>query len=112
MNLLLKRASTANTLRTSPFSKQIDLVATCKKEKIYSGKHHVYVFKSEVSVLPNGLSIGFTTHYLGSISDVGIFHRKMWFQKSATKTSVDERSILDIGVHGAGYLHRLANNWR
>ena len=39
----------------------------------FSGKHKLYRYKTEVSVLPNGLSIGCSAHEPGSVSDLRIF---------------------------------------
>lgn len=44
-------------------------------KKNFCGKHIIYWYKVEVSVIPFGIAIGFTVHYLGSISEIDIFHQ-------------------------------------
>lgn len=44
-------------------------------KKYYSGKHKLYGYKVEVSVLPNGLALCCSKHYPGSVSDLEIFQR-------------------------------------
>lgn len=39
----------------------------------YSRKHHLYGYKTKISVLPNGLVIRISTCYSGSVSDIEIF---------------------------------------
>lgn len=43
-------------------------------KKYFSGKHKLYGYKLEVFVLPNGLAIGCSTHYPGSVAEVDSFY--------------------------------------
>lgn len=54
-------------------------------KKYFSGKHKLYGYKVEASVLPNGLCIGFTYHQPGSTSDFDIFTRNLEFHKNNLK---------------------------
>lgn len=46
-----------------------------ESKKYFSGKHKLYGYKTEVSVLPNGLAILVSPHVPGSVSDIDILHR-------------------------------------
>lgn len=75
-----------------------------QETKIYfSGKHHLYGFKTEVSVLPNGLSIGSTKAFPGSVADIEIFRaNKNWHERGLEKR-VDETAINDDGELSNSY---------
>lgn len=74
----------------------------------FSGKHHMYGFKTEVSVLPNGLAIGYTKWKPGSTSDIEIFrNNQRWHNLQSRKTEEELRIFRD-----AGELHETyPNNW-
>lgn len=38
--------------------------------KYFSGKYHIYGYKVEASVRTDGICIGFSDHYAGSVADV------------------------------------------
>lgn len=64
----------------------------------FSGKHHLYGLKTEVSVLPNGIAIGCSKVYPGSVADITIFRKrlsihKLWTEKD--ENEVDE--LQDLG---------------
>lgn len=61
-----------------------------ESKSYFSGKHRLYGYKCEVSVLPSGLAIGFTKHYAGSISDIDILHRNIRFHRWAAKKKAAE----------------------
>ena len=44
----------------------------------FTNKHTLYGYKSEVSVLPNGIAIGCTAHQPGSVSDLDIYIGRIW----------------------------------
>ena len=48
-------------------------------KKYDSGKHKVYGYKVEVSVLPIGIAVHCTDHYPGSIADIEIFYKNLDF---------------------------------
>lgn len=62
----------------------------------YSGKHKLYGYKVEVSVLLNGLLIGCTSHYFGSVCDVSIFQENQHVHKQQVKKSREERESARI----------------
>ena len=66
-------------------------------KRFYSGKHKLYGYKVEVSVLPNGLAIGCTQHYPGSVSDFEIFQRRREWHETELKKKESESTILDVG---------------
>lgn len=68
-------------------------------KRYYSGKHKLYGYKVEVSVMPNGLCISSSQHYPGSVSDFEIFQRmKEWHVKHLRK-KVGDADIPDHGLH-------------
>lgn len=68
----------------------------------FSGKHKLYGFKTEVSVLPNGLKIVFfSDHYPGSKSVIDIFYEYIHFHKQALQKREDGKSTANIEeLHG------------
>ena len=52
-------------------------------KKYYSGKHKLYGFKVEVSVLPTGIATQCTEHFPGSVSDIDIIFRNRTFHTTA-----------------------------
>ncbi|ETI35397.1 hypothetical protein F443_18260 [Phytophthora nicotianae P1569] len=67
----------------------------------YSGKHHLYGYKVEVSVLPNGLAINCTDHTGGSTHDAAIFKDNVAFHARAMRKQEDDRGLRDEG-NGTG----------
>ena len=63
----------------------------------FSEKHKLYGFKTEVSVLANGLAVGCSRHYTGSTADIDIFYQNLAWHKTQLRKSVDERIIPDVG---------------
>lgn len=53
----------------------------------YSGKHHLYGYKVEVSVSPLGFALHISKHYPGSKADISIFRQEMENHKLFTKKS-------------------------
>lgn len=72
-------------------------------KKYYSGKHKLYGYKTEVSVLPCGLAINCTNHSPGSVSDFEMLRRNISFHKSATKKKDTESEIDDFGELSSEY---------
>ena len=67
-------------------------------KRYFSNKHKLYGYKSEVSVLPNGIAIGCTPHQPGSVSDLTIFRKNIkWHQAALSKTEHEARSYPDVG---------------
>ena len=66
-------------------------------KKYYSGKHKLYGYKVEVSVLPIGIAVHCTDHYPGSIADIDIFYKNLDFhdvglvksEREATRDGLD-----------------------
>lgn len=67
-----------------------------ESEYYFSGKHDLYGYKTDVSVLPTGYAIGFSNTYGGSVADIIIYSSNIEWHKSAFSKSVDrEHSIND-----------------
>ena len=62
----------------------------------FSGKHHLYGLKVEVSVLPTGLAINCTDHARGSVADIEIFRSNMDFHRNKLAKGQD-LDLTDIG---------------
>lgn len=61
-----------------------DTIAEAKK--YYSRKYHLCGYKTEVSVLPNGLAIGCSRSYAGSTAGVCIFRETTnWHKKTLVR---------------------------
>ena len=67
-------------------------------KKFYSGKHKLYGYKVEVSVLPIGIAVDCTDHYPGSIADIDIFYNNLEYHKSALSKKIDKgvESVPDV----------------
>ena len=74
--------------------------------KVFSGKHKLYGFKVEASVLPNGLAISVSNHYPGSVSDIEIMREMLHFHDDALEKSGEELAITDIGRGSESYPNR------
>lgn len=61
----------------------------------FSGKHKLYGYKVEVSVLPNGLAIGCSKHYPGSVSDFDIFRKMLTFHEAQLVKPADDLEVED-----------------
>ena len=70
-----------------------------ESQKYFSNKHKLYGYKTEVSVLPNGLAIGSSIHHPGSVSDIAILrHNLLWHKDALKKTEAEMNTVLDIGT--------------
>ena len=81
-------------------------------KKYFSGKHKLYGYKVEVSVLPNGFAIGCTKHHPGSVADLEIFRHNRIFHEEATRKYVTDLSFDDMDIvpeHSADYWAILAD---
>ncbi|KUF99909.1 hypothetical protein AM587_10001449 [Phytophthora nicotianae] len=65
--------------------------------RCYSGKHHLYGYKVEVSVLPNGVAINCTEHTGGSTHDAEIFRRNAAFHSRALHKHSSDANVRDEG---------------
>ena len=63
--------------------------------------------KVEVSVLPNGLDIGCSKFFPGSVRDFEIIQRGITWHRIVTNKKETESILLDIGM----YHGRYPNNW-
>ncbi|KUF76251.1 hypothetical protein AM587_10011470 [Phytophthora nicotianae] len=61
----------------------------------YSGKHHLYGYKVEVSVLPTGLALNCTPHARGSVADITLFRENAEFHVNALKKQSSEVNLPD-----------------
>ena len=68
-------------------------------KKYFSGKHKLYGYKMEVSVLPIGIAVHCNSHYPGSVADIDIFYKNADFHDVALWKSKNEghRQALDYG---------------
>lgn len=63
-------------------------------ELYFSGKHKLYGYKVEVSVLPIGLAINETNHHSGSLFDLEILQRNRNFHKIChQKSALEKKSV-------------------
>ncbi|KAE9133659.1 hypothetical protein PF010_g2742 [Phytophthora fragariae] len=69
----------------------------------YSGKHHLYGYKVEVSVLPTGLALNCSPRAKGSVSDITIFRENDAFHLNALKKRPDEMHLEDDGPFTVEY---------
>ena len=70
-----------------------------QSKKYFSSKHKLYDYKTEVSVLPNGLAIGASVHHPGSVWDMGILrHSLAWHKDALSKTEPEINTVLDVGT--------------
>ena len=65
-------------------------------KKYFSGKHELYRYKIEVSVLPNVLAVGYIEHIPGSVTDLEIFKENKDFHKANLKKARSERELADL----------------
>ncbi|KAH9117199.1 hypothetical protein AeMF1_008994, partial [Aphanomyces euteiches] len=68
-----------------------------ERKRYFSKKHHLYGYKVEVSVAPNGLALNCTKHYPGNESDIGIFRKNFAFHDSNLLKLPREESFVDEG---------------
>ncbi|KAE9275522.1 hypothetical protein PF008_g29332 [Phytophthora fragariae] len=73
----------------------------------FSGKHHLYGLKVEVSVIPTGVAINCTDWEKGSIADISIFRANKQFHTSAMQKRPGEDTINDQGPQADRY----QNDW-
>lgn len=58
----------------------------------YSAKHKLHGYKTEMSVLPNGICIGISKHRRGGVPDIEIFKENLSFHETVLKKK-DEDSV-------------------
>ena len=63
---------------------------------MFSGKHKLYGYKTEVSVFPNELAIVLSVHYQGALSDINVFYKRRTFHEAQLKKRDDEKNITDV----------------
>ena len=71
----------------------------------FSGKHKLYGYKTEVSVLLNGLAIGCSAHEPGSVSDLKIFEAMTSFHATQLRKREGENDMDDDGPLSDEYPH-------
>lgn len=49
--------------------------STSEAKKYFSGKHKLYGYKTEVTVLPNGVAVGVSDHTPGRVADITIMQK-------------------------------------
>ena len=73
----------------------------------FSGKHKLYGYKCEVSVLPLGIACFATAHYPGSVSDIDIFSKNLSQHLKMCEKSTDEKELEDTYLFADKY----PNHW-
>ncbi|KAJ8578303.1 hypothetical protein ON010_g904 [Phytophthora cinnamomi] len=66
-------------------------------KKYFSGKHHLYGLKVEVSVIPTGVAVNCSSWEPGSVHDSTIFRSNKMFHISAMQKKFDETLLDDEG---------------
>ncbi|KAE8874831.1 hypothetical protein PF003_g41033 [Phytophthora fragariae] len=74
-----------------------------KSFKPFPGKHHLYGYKVEVSVLPTGLALNCSPHAKGSVSYTTIFRENDAFHLNTLKKRLDEMHLEDDGPFTVEY---------
>lgn len=105
MTRLLKDKKTFSTFRVALYATDVTFQNTNRpagnhqESKCYfSNKHKLYGYKTEVSVLPNGIAAGCTVHHPGSVSDLTIFRKNIsWRRVALSKTEAEIVEISDMG---------------
>ena len=65
----------------------------------WSRTNNLYGFKTEISVLPNGLAIGASVHHPGSVSDTGILrHNLAWHRDALSKAEAEMNTVLNVAT--------------
>jgi hypothetical protein len=73
-------------------------LASFEESKLFfSGKHHIYCLKNELSVYPNGEACNWTSHRPGSVSDITIFRENINYHKDVTKKTPAAMIVPDHG---------------
>lgn len=65
-------------------------------KRYFSGKHKLYGYKCDFSVLPNGLAVCVSDHYPGSVSDLEIFQRMRPKHEVLSRKADRDSSIQDF----------------
>ena len=76
------------------------LVGNYQESKKYvSNKHKLYGYKTEISVLSNGLAIDASVHHPGILLDIGILrHNIAWHKDALSKKEAEMNTVLDVGT--------------
>ena len=78
-----------------------------EQKRYFSGKHKLYGYKIDCSVVPPGVAVHVSKHYTGSISDLSIVLDNMEIHKQMLKKTEEERASADYGE-----LHdKFRNEW-
>lgn len=62
-------------------------------KKYYSGKHQFYGYKTEFSVLPNGIAMNCSSYFPGSVRDTSVFRKNFSWHRLATKNGEDSETV-------------------
>lgn len=79
-----------------------------ENKRHFSEKHHIYEIKSEVSVLPNGISIGCSDAFPGPETDTLIFRKKINWHISVAKKDESYGSSL---LYGGELCKHFSHSW-
>lgn len=70
------------------------------KKQYHSGRHHLYGWKNEVFVLPNGHAIHVSNPEPGSVAEIEIFRKGVQSHKESFKKSTRDLLLMDGGELG------------
>ena len=76
---------------------------TTESNFMKSGKHQLYGYKTEVSVLPIGLAINSSEAFAGSIADITIFRENMTFHKDSLQKLAQNPDCKQNELHADKY---------
>lgn len=96
---ILSILSMQGTQLASRFSSLIVRLKQSQKEKSsFLGKHKLYVYKVELSVLPTGLCIACIKNHPVLVSDLEIFWQNHNFHEEASKKVISDLQFSDDGL--------------
>ena len=93
---------------TEPFSRVTFRRFSRGSEEVFSGKHKLYGYKVEASVISNALAISVRNHHPCSVSDIEIMRDMSHFHDDTLEETAKESAITDIGRGSEMY----PNRWR
>lgn len=81
-----------------------------ERKVYYSGKYHLYGYKTKLSVLFNGIAIGMFPCYPGSMSGIDIFQKNKNCHEKYSKKASEEIDYLEEGELSQNHPSFLGNS--
>ena len=72
----------------------------------FNNKHKIYCLKNEVSILPSGQAVNWSTGFPGSIHDFSIFMDNIYFHVNAIRKNARELQEDDSTTYHANLLDK------